>query len=110
RPDDPRLPAGAIDRAILVHMYHEIEQPYALLWNLVPAMKPGARVGVIDMDRPTPNHGTPPALLRCEFEAVGYRETSFRELDGGGGYIAVFEPPTVANRPRPEAIKPCRAR
>src|SRR5688572_18323554 len=33
-PDDPKLPAGGVDRAVLVHMYHEIENPYALLWNL----------------------------------------------------------------------------
>src|SRR5262245_44529904 len=33
-PHDPRLPAGAVDIAILVHMYHEIAQPYGLLYNL----------------------------------------------------------------------------
>src|SRR5664279_603993 len=27
-PHDPRLPAGSLDAAILVHMYHEITQPY----------------------------------------------------------------------------------
>ena len=35
-PHDPRLPADSLDIAILVHMYHEIAQPYALLYNLVP--------------------------------------------------------------------------
>ena len=40
-PHDPRLPADSVDVAILVHMYHEIAQPYALLYNLVPALKPG---------------------------------------------------------------------
>src|SRR5215469_5680183 len=35
---DPKLPADSVDIAILVHMYHEIEQPYALLYNLVPAL------------------------------------------------------------------------
>src|SRR5947208_1897835 len=43
-PHDPRLPANSLDAAILVHMYHEIAQPYALLYNLVPAFKPGARI------------------------------------------------------------------
>ncbi|MGB9393023.1 MAG: methyltransferase domain-containing protein [Xanthobacteraceae bacterium] len=37
-PHDPRLPADSLDIAILVHMYHEIAQPYALLYNLVPAL------------------------------------------------------------------------
>src|SRR5438270_10341201 len=27
-PHDPRLPAGSLDIAILVHMYHEIARPY----------------------------------------------------------------------------------
>lgn len=106
--DDPRLPPASVDRAILVHMYHEVENPYALLWNLVPSLKPGARVGVVDLDRKPERHGTPPALLRCEAEAVGYRQVSFQELTGGIGYIAVFEPPALADRPRPGAIRPCR--
>lgn len=105
--DDPGLPAAAIDRAVLIHMYHEVESPYALLWRLATSLKPGARVGVIDLDRPTQNHGTPPSLLKCEFEAVGYRQVSERLMDGGVGYLAVFEAPK--DRPKPTAIKPCRA-
>lgn len=107
-PNDPRLPAP-VDRAVLVHMYHEVENPYALLWNLAGSLKPGAQVGVIDLDRPTPRHGTPPALLKCEFEAVGYRQVGFTTLKGGGGYLAVFEPPAPGRRPEPGAIRPCRA-
>lgn len=106
-PDDPKLPQGVVDRAVMVHMYHEIESPYALLWRLATALKPGGRVGVIDMDRPTNSHGTPPALLRCEFEAVGYRQLSLTPLDGGVGYLAVFEAP--AKRPKPSDIRPCKA-
>ena len=110
KPDDPMLPAP-VDRAILVHMYHEIENPYALLWRLAGSLKPGARVGVIDLDRPTQNHGITPALVECEFEAVGYRQVSSRPLEGGAdGYIAVFEAPAPDARPRPADIQPCKAR
>ena len=42
--DDPKLPAGALDVAFLVHMYHEIEQPYALLHRLAGSFKPGGRL------------------------------------------------------------------
>lgn len=105
--DDPKLPAGAIDRAVLVHMYHEIESPYALLWNLAGALKPGGRVGVIDLNRPIESHGTPPDLLACEFRAVGYRRVSQVAMAGGTGYLAVFEAPKV--RPRPQDIRPCKA-
>ena len=81
-PHDPRLPPASLDAAILVHMYHEVAQPYAFLYNLAPALKPGARVGIVDLDRPTGEHGTPPDLLRCELAAVGYREAGFHKLAG----------------------------
>ena len=45
-PHDPRLRASSLGAAILVHMYHEIAQPYAFLYNLAPALKQGARVGI----------------------------------------------------------------
>ncbi len=107
-PADPKLPEP-VDRAILVHMYHEIENPYALLWNLAPSLKPGGRVGVIDIDRPTQAHGVPPGLLECEFTAVGYQMVDFRRLHGGVGYLAVFEPPPEGARPRPADIQTCEA-
>jgi SAM-dependent methyltransferase len=108
-PHDPKLPTGSVDIAILVHMYHEIQQPYALLYNLVPALKPEARVGIVDAFSPTSQHGTPPSLLRCELAAVGYREISFDQLVGSSAYLAMFAPPSVASRTRPDAIAPCKA-
>jgi len=106
---DPKLPAQSLDLAILVHMYHEIAQPYALLYNLVPALKPGARIGLVDAFAPTAQHGTPPDLLRCELQAVGYREISLDRLTGSDAYLAIFAPPSVASRPRPENIVACKA-
>jgi SAM-dependent methyltransferase len=106
-PHDPRLPASSLDAAILVHMYHEIAQPYAFLHNLAPAFKPGARIGIVDQERPTPEHGTPIELLRCELAAVGYRATATYQLAGDGGYLAVFSPPDAAFRKSPKDIIPC---
>ena len=91
-PDDPRLPPAAVDVALLVHMYHEIEQPYALLHNLARAMRPGGRVAVLDLDRPTNRHGTPPALLECELARAGYRPLARHAL-APGEYLAVFTAP-----------------
>ena len=107
-PHDPRLPEGTIDLALLVHMYHEIEQPYGLLYNLASALAPGARVAIVDNDRPTGNHGTPPALLRCELAAVGYRQIAMHDLGEAGGYLAVFEPP-AGEPPPPGRIQTCPA-
>jgi FkbM family methyltransferase len=107
-PHDPRLPAGSVEVALMVHMYHEIEQPFGLLYNLVPALKPNARVAIVDLNRVTWEHGTPKDLLRCELAAAGYEQESLVELAGDIGYLAVFKPPTEASRVRPEAMKPCR--
>lgn len=109
-PHDPRLPPASLDAAILVHMYHEIGRPFAFLHNLVPALKPGAKVGIVDLDQATWEHGTPRDLLRCELAAVGYEQTGFHPLTGNIGYLAIFRAPDEAERPRPEAIKPCPAK
>jgi SAM-dependent methyltransferase len=105
-PRDPRLPTDSVDVAVLSHMYHEIENPYEFLYRLQPSLTPGARVGIIDMDRPTQSHGTPPALLRCELAAVGYRELDFVLLSPADGYLAIFARP--ADLPPATDIKPCR--
>lgn len=105
-PDDPGLPPNSFDRVLLVHMYHEIASPYAFLWNLRPATKSGGRVIVVDADRPTNQHGTPPKLLECEFAAVGYVRVDYYPIPRAGAYLAAFEP--RGPRPDPAAIKPCQ--
>ena len=106
-PHDPRLPPGSLDLALLVHMYHEVQQPYGLLWNLRPALRAGARVAVIDARKQTEAHGTPPDLLRCELAAVGYRRTTFYDLQEST-YLAVFALPSHPAGPTsPAAIRPC---
>ena len=106
-PENPRLPAGSFDRIFMVHMYHEVNEPYAFLWNLRPALKPDGAVVVVDVDRPTGQHGTPPALLFCEFGAVGFRLAEFVRKPEMTGYYAKFE--VAGPRPEPAAIRPCRA-
>jgi hypothetical protein len=91
---------------LMVHMYHEIEQPYEFLWRLRPSLKPEGLVVVVDANRPTQNHGTPPALLKCEFAAVGYTQVDMDEMPSAGGYLATFR--ATGPRPKPEAIRACR--
>lgn len=104
--DDPRLPQDSFDRVMLVHMYHEVSEPYAFLWRLRPSLRRGGKVIVVDVDRPADAHGIPPALLFCEFASVGFRLTEFVRKPELQGYYAQFE--AVGARPAPEAIKPCR--
>ena len=101
---DPKLPAGSFDRVLLMHMYHEVSEPYAFLWYLRAGLKPGGRVVVVDSD--SAGHGLAPARLFCEFSAVGYRLGEFVRKPEIKGYYASFE--AVGARPEPGAIKPCR--
>lgn len=105
-PADPKLPTASFDRVLMVHMYHEIEQPYEFLWRMRPALKADGLVIVVDADRPTARHGTPPALLKCEFAAVGYTLVETRDMPSAGGYLAAFR--AVGPRPEPAAIKACK--
>ncbi|ARS27994.1 ubiquinone/menaquinone biosynthesis methyltransferase [Sphingomonas sp. KC8] len=104
-PADPKLPADSFDRIFLVHMYHEIGAPYEFLWRMRPALRPGGRVVVVDSNRPTAEHGTPPALLDCEMAAVGYARVERIAMPSAGGFLAMYE--ARGPRPAPDAIKPC---
>lgn len=105
--DDPRLPENSFDRVFMVHMYHEVAEPYAFLWRLWPSLKQGGKAIVVDVDRPTDQHGIPPFLLKCEFERVGFELETFRDAPELAGYYAEFR--RAATRPEPGEIKPCQA-
>ena len=107
QPHDPMLPDRSFDRIFMIHMYHEIERPSEFLWNLRPDLKPRGRVVVVDADRPTDRHGTPPKLLVCEFAAVGYQLTRFERLADSESYFAQFE--AAGPRPEPKDIPACAA-
>lgn len=104
--DDPRLPEDSFDRIFLVHMYHEVAEPYAFLWRLWPALREGGQVIVVDIDRPTDQHGIDPLLLSCEFKQVGFELVTFKDAPELAGYYAQFK--AAATRPEPNEIKPCR--
>ena len=105
-PADPRLPPGSFDRIFMVHMYHEIDEPYEFLWNLRPALAPEGLVAVVDADRPTQAHGTPPALLDCEFGQVGYKLVARKPMPQAGGYLALFK--VEGPRPQPRDMRACK--
>ncbi|MGH8673166.1 MAG: class I SAM-dependent methyltransferase, partial [Burkholderiales bacterium] len=45
---DPRLPAGILDLALMVDVYHEFEYPYEMLASIVRALKPGGRLVFVE--------------------------------------------------------------
>ncbi|WP_420140866.1 class I SAM-dependent methyltransferase [Sphingomonas sp.] len=108
RPTDAQLPEGSFDRIFMVHMYHEIDEPYEFLWRLRPALKRDGMVVLVDADRPTAQHGTPPHLLDCELAASGFRLVRRMTMPQAGGYLALY---AAAHGPRPEprAMQGCKA-
>lgn len=106
-PDNPQLPDDSFDRIFMVHMYHEVTDPYAFLWNMWPALGTGGQVIVVETETPAGRHGLPHTLLFCEFEAVGYVLVEYIERPDIKGYFARFQRGPA--RTAPEAIKVCAA-
>ena len=71
--DDPLLPAGAIDSVLLLKTYHEVSEPVALLRNLRAALRPGAKVGIIDRNGNGEDHGVGRDVVLHEAAQAGYR-------------------------------------
>jgi len=101
---DPRLKPASVDVALLIHMYHEIAQPYALLGRLRASLKPGGRIAIVDLDRPSEQHGMLKETLVCEVRSVGFDLVSMTELKPG--YLAIFKPGAPAD---PQTVKACRS-
>lgn len=78
-PDDPRLP-GKVDLALLVDVYHHIEDREFYFSKLRGMLKPGGRLVVIDFKADSPQG--PPAAARI---APGIVKT---ELDRAGFLVA----------------------
>lgn len=90
--DDPKLPPGSVDAVLMLKSYHEIAHPLELLRNLKPALRPGARVGVIDRKGNGADHGLDPSILIKEMAQSGYRLSGsydFTKADGQD-YFLIF--------------------
>ena len=73
KPDDPMLPEDAVDAVLLLKTYHEVAEPVRLLEHLRPALKPGARLGIIDRNGNGTDHGVSKEIVIAEAAQAGYR-------------------------------------
>jgi protein-L-isoaspartate O-methyltransferase len=90
--DDPMLPQEAVDAVLLLKTYHEVADPVALLEHLRPALKSGARLGIIDRDGNGTDHGVSRKIVVEEAAQAGYRllqTYDFVKADGMD-YFLVF--------------------
>lgn len=72
QPDNPLLPADSLDSVLMLKTYHEISDPVALLRNLRAALRPGARVGIIDRNGNGEDHGVAKDIVIREAKEAGY--------------------------------------
>jgi ubiquinone/menaquinone biosynthesis C-methylase UbiE len=68
-PSDPRLPKNALDAALIVDAYHEMENPVVLLRNVAASLKPGGRLGIVNFTKEGFGPG-PPMEERVDPERV----------------------------------------
>jgi len=120
-PSDPKLPAKTLDAAVILNAYHEFETPLAMLAKIRAAMKPGARLGILERDNDelrlearrayartgkilrrvdekndgnplTDDHRLALDIVKREAQRAGFHFLSAREL-GDDNYLAVFTAP-----------------
>jgi ubiquinone/menaquinone biosynthesis C-methylase UbiE len=70
--DDPKLAPNSVDAVLMLKTYHEVANPVALLRNLKPALRPGAKVGVIDRNGNGEDHGLNSDVVIREASEAGY--------------------------------------
>ncbi len=51
---DPKLPAGGVDRVLMVDVYHELAYPFEVMTNVRGALKPGGRVVFVEYRKEDP--------------------------------------------------------
>jgi len=92
-PDDPKLPPQSVDAVLMLKMYHEVAHPLALLANLKPALKPGAKVGIIDRNGNGADHGLNSDVVKREMGEAGFKLVGaydFTKADGQD-YFLIFQ-------------------
>ena len=76
--DDPKLPAGAIDLALMVDVYHELSRPQTMLKRLREALRPGGRLVLLEYRKEDPaipirpEHKMSVREVKLELEAEGF--------------------------------------
>ena len=77
--DDPKLPPGAIDLALLVDVYHEFSEPQQMLRHIRDALRPDGRLVLLEYRAEDPKvpirpeHKMTVAQAKAEVEPEGFR-------------------------------------
>ena len=92
--DDPMLPARSVDAVLMLKTYHEVAKPVTLLQNLRGALRPGAKVGIIDRNGNGEDHGVGRDVVLGEAKEAGYELVEQYDFVKGDkmDYLLVFVP------------------
>jgi SAM-dependent methyltransferase len=91
-PDNPKLMLASIDAVLMLKVYHEVANPLELLRNLRPALRPDARIGVIDRNGTGTDHGVNASVVIHEMDQAGFSLSGrydFTKADGQD-YFLIF--------------------
>jgi tRNA A58 N-methylase Trm61 len=91
---DPKLPAGGVDVALVLDVYHHFDQPAKMLAALRSELKPDGRLAIVEFHKaksPQPGHiQRTEADLIAEVEAQGFRVVSKNDQITDTQYLVVF--------------------
>jgi len=92
-PDDPKLPPDSVDALLMLKVYHEIAHPLVLLRNIKPALRPGAKIGIIDRNGNGADHGLNVDVVKREMGEAGFKLVGSYDFTKGDGqdYFLIFQ-------------------
>lgn len=75
--DDPLFPKASLDMVFMILTYHHLSRPVELLKNLIPSLKPGATVVIVDPDPEkyktrVSGESTSPEKMRSDAAEAGF--------------------------------------
>lgn len=95
--EDPKLPDNSLDLAIMGNVYHEVENPVAMMKKIYKCLKPDGRLAIIDWSPTKPSLIGPPIEVRVpehvltkEAEEAGFYMTH-RHRSWPYHYFVVFK-------------------
>lgn len=121
--DGPTLAPQSLDCVVILKTYHEVRQPIPLLRKLRAAMRPNARLAIIDGDNPEQRerarqsargpelpreeiaHSIARDIVISEAKQAGLWLSLERELPGEDNYLLVFVTHDLDHRAKDHGVK-----
>lgn len=95
-----KLPAGSIDRALILDAYHHFDYPKEMLGSLAQALRPGGQFAIVEYEKNEKSMGGGRALQHIrltrqefvkEIEGFGFRAVSVSDFLPEVQWIGIFE-------------------